>query len=103
MAYTLAKENILDILRKFGMDSAKSIGTPINTSAKLDRDTKGKPVDQKLYRGIIGSLLYLTASRLDIMFSTCICVRFQSDPRESHLSAVKRILRYFVGTKDFGL
>ncbi|KAJ9544153.1 hypothetical protein OSB04_023860 [Centaurea solstitialis] len=61
------------------------------------------PVDQKTYRAIIGSLLYLTASRPDIVFSTGVCARFQCDPHESHLSAVKRILRYLKGTPDFGL
>jgi len=56
-----------------------------------------------LYRGMIGSLLYLTASRPDILFSVCLCARFQSDPRESHLTAVKRIFRYLKGTINLGL
>ena len=73
------------------------------SSLKLDSDEKGKSVDQKLYRGMIGSLLYLTASRPDIMFSVCLCARFQSNPKESHLSAVKRIFRYLNGTTDLGL
>ena len=75
----------------------------MSTTCKLDMDKKDKKVDQKLYRGMIGSLLYLTASRPDIMYSTCICARFQSDPRESHLGAVKRILRYLKGTQNIGL
>ena len=60
-------------------------------------------VDQKLYRSMIGSLLYLTASRPDILFSLCLCARFQSDPRESHLTTVKQILRYLKGTTNLGL
>ncbi|KAL0545278.1 hypothetical protein IC582_020428 [Cucumis melo] len=60
-------------------------------------------VDIKTYRGMVGSLLYLTASRPDIMFSVCLCARFQSCPKESHLYAVKRILKYFLGTIDVGL
>src|SRR4051812_41926816 len=60
-------------------------------------------VDQKVYRGIISSLLYLTASRPDILFSVCLCARFQSDPRESHLTVVKRILRYLKGITNLGL
>ena len=64
------------------------------TSTKLDADEAGKTVDQKTYRGMIGSLLYLTASRLDIQFSVCLCERFQANPEESHLIAVKRIFRY---------
>jgi hypothetical protein len=60
-------------------------------------------VDQKVYRSMIGSLLYLCASRPDIMLSVCMCARFQSDPKESHLTAVKRILRYLAYTPKFGL
>ena len=56
-----------------------------------------------MYRGMIGSLLYLTASRLNIMYSVCLCARFQSCPKESHLSAIKRILRYLKGIMDIGL
>ena len=75
----------------------------MSSTCKMDKDEKGKKVDQKLYRGIIGSLLYLTTSRPDIMYSTCMCTRFQSDPRESHLIAVKRIIRYLKGTQNIGL
>ena len=66
-------------------------------------DENGKKVDKRLYRGMIGSLLYLTASRHDIMFSVCLCARFQSCPKESHLGLVKRIIRYVKGTLDLGL
>ena len=92
-----------EILRKFGLEDAKPYSTPMSATCKLDKDEKGKKVDQKTYRGMIGSLLYLTASRPDIMYSTCMCARFQSDPRESHLGAVKRILRYLKGTQNIGL
>jgi len=68
--------------------------------AKKIKDPK---LDQKLYRGMIGSLLYLTASRPDILFSVCLCARFQSDPREPHLTAVKRIFWYLKGTTNLGL
>ena len=70
---------------------------------KLDKYELEKSIDQKLYRGMIEYLLYLTASRLDIMFSVCMCTRFQSDPKESHLSATKKIFRYLVSTKSIGL
>ncbi|KAK2986666.1 hypothetical protein RJ640_010122 [Escallonia rubra] len=70
---------------------------------KLDKDEKGKDVDIKRYRGMIGSLIYLTSSRPDIMFSVCLFARFQACPKESHLVAVKRILRYLKGTHDLGL
>ena len=69
---------------------------------KLDKDT-GTSVDITNYRGMIGSLLYLTASRPDIMYATCLCARFQVDPREPHLIVVKRIFKYLKGTADLGL
>ncbi|KAI0519550.1 hypothetical protein KFK09_007000 [Dendrobium nobile] len=72
----------------------------MSSTIQLDKDPSGKSVDQKKYRGMIGSLLYLTASRPDIMFSVCLCARFQADPKESHLTAVKRILRYLLGTPN---
>ena len=75
----------------------------MSNTCKLSKDEEGKRVDQKLYRGMIGSLLYLMASRSDIMFSVCMCARFQSDPRESYLIAIKRIFRYLVGTQSIGL
>ncbi|PNX58596.1 copia protein, partial [Trifolium pratense] len=75
----------------------------MSTSCYLDKDEGGKSVDESKYRGMIGSLLYLTASRPDIMFSVCMCARFQANPKESHLSAVKRIMRYLIGTQKMGL
>jgi hypothetical protein len=94
---------IQDILTKFGMKDVKPIKTPMGTNGHLDLDTRGKSVDQKVYRSMIGSLLYLCASRPDIMLSVCMCARFQADPKEVHLRAVKRILRYLVYTPKFGL
>jgi len=85
------------------MENAKEISTPMATGTKLDKDEKGISVNETMYRGMIGSLLYLTASRPDIMFFVCLCARFQACPKESHLKAVKRILRYVKGTTDFGL
>ena len=79
------------------------MSTPTSPSTKLDKDEKGKKVDEKLYRGMIGSLLYLTASRPDIMLFVCLCARFQSDPRETYLKAIKRIIRYLKGTINLGL
>ncbi|WVZ89279.1 hypothetical protein U9M48_035705 [Paspalum notatum var. saurae] len=85
-----------DPLKKFKMGDCKPISTPMSTNEHLDADVDGKPVDQSTYRSMIGSLLYLTASRPDIMFSVCLCARFQAAPKESHLTAVKRILRPMV-------
>jgi hypothetical protein len=94
---------IQDILNKFGMKDAKPIKTPMGTNGHLDLDTGGKSIDQKVYWSMIGSLLYLCASQPDIMLSVCMCVRFQADPEEVRLRAVKRIMRYLVYTPKFGL
>ncbi|XP_057745484.1 secreted RxLR effector protein 161-like [Arachis stenosperma] len=79
------------------------MGTPMHPNNKLEKDDNGKEVDETRYRGMIGSLMYLTSSRLDIIQSVGVCSRFQSHPKESHLSAVKRIIRYIKGTCDYGL
>jgi len=92
-----------DLIHRFGMENAKHMDTPMSTACYLDKDETGQSVDIKKYRGMIGSLLYLSASRPDIMFSVCMCVRFQANPKESHLSAVKRIMRYLLGTINIGL
>jgi hypothetical protein len=92
-----------DILKKFDMDKAKPIKTPMPTNGHLDLNEEGKSMDQKAYRSMIGSLLYLCASRPDIMFSVCMCARFQANPKECHLMAIKRILRYLLYTPNLGL
>ena len=92
-----------ELIKRFGMDSAKHMSTPMSTNCYLDKDESGQSIDIKQYRGMIGSLLYLSASRPDIMFSVCMCARFQSNPKQSHLSAVKRIMRYLLGTINLGL
>jgi hypothetical protein len=74
------------------MKDAKPAKMQMGTDKHLDLDKGGKSVDQEAYRSMIGSLLYLCASRPDIMLSVCICARFQSDPKECHLMAVKQIL-----------
>jgi hypothetical protein len=90
-----------DLLKRFRMKYAKPANTPMGTDGQLDLNKGGKSIDQKAYRSMIGSLLYLCASRPDIMLSVCMCARFQSDPKECHLVAVKRILRYLVSTPYF--
>ena len=94
---------VRDLLRKYQFDSTPSKNTPISAPLNLDSDPNGKPVNTTVYRGMIGSLMYLTASRPDIMFATCLCARFQSDPKESHMHAVKRIFRYLKGSPSLGL
>jgi hypothetical protein len=88
---------IQDILKKFRMKNAKPIKTPMGTNGHLDLDTGGKSVDQKVYRSMIGSLLYLYASRPDIMLLVCMCARFQANPKEIHLRCKEN------GPGSFGL
>jgi hypothetical protein len=85
------------------MDKAKRIKTPMDTNGHLDLGMGGKSVDQKVYHSIIGSLLYLCASRLDIMLGVCMCVRFQATSKECHMRAIKIIMRYLVLTPNLGL
>ena len=94
---------VKEMLKKFEMEDAKPMNTLTSSSIKLVKDEHCVVVDTTKYRGMIGSLLYLTESRPDIMFSVGLCARFQFNPKESHLSAVKRILRYISGTKNLGL
>ncbi|GJY68166.1 retrovirus-related pol polyprotein from transposon TNT 1-94 [Tanacetum coccineum] len=94
---------IKEMLKKFRLEDSKPIKTPMSMETKLTRDEEGESVDNTKYRGMIGSLLYLMASRPDIMFSVCLCARFQEDPKTSHLEAVKRIFRYIKGTTHLGL
>ncbi|GJT32150.1 retrovirus-related pol polyprotein from transposon TNT 1-94 [Tanacetum coccineum] len=94
---------IKEMLKKFGLEDSKPMKTPMSSDTKLTKDEECESVDSTKYRGMIGSLLYLTASRPDIMFSVCLCARFQEAPKTSHLEAVKRIFRYIKGTTHLGL
>ncbi|KAK6145378.1 hypothetical protein DH2020_022198 [Rehmannia glutinosa] len=92
-----------DLMKKFGIEEKSSVKIPMNTSVKMDMDANGKPVDQTRYRALIGSLLYLTASRPCITFAVGVCARFQSALKESHMTAAKRVLRYLKGCQEAGL
>nr|GFA70767.1 hypothetical protein [Tanacetum cinerariifolium] len=94
---------VVDILKKFDFSSVKTARTLIETHKALLRDEEAQDVDVNLYRLMIGSLMYLTASRIDIMFVVCDCARFQVTPKVSHLHDVKRILRYLKGHPKLGL
>nr|GEV73286.1 putative ribonuclease H-like domain-containing protein [Tanacetum cinerariifolium] len=94
---------VAEILRKFGLTDRKSTSTPIDTKKHLLKDPDGEDVDVHTYRSIIGSLMYLTSSRPDIMFAVCACAHFQVTPKASHLHAVKRIFRYLKGKPHLGL
>ncbi|KAI3762582.1 hypothetical protein L1987_53016 [Smallanthus sonchifolius] len=100
--YLLSKY-VKDILSRFKMEDCTPYDTPIPVNHKLNSDPDGKEVECRLYRAMIGSLMYLTASRPDIMFAVCICSRFQVKPKESHLIALKRIFRYLKGKQRLRL
>ncbi|GJR90789.1 putative ribonuclease H-like domain-containing protein [Tanacetum coccineum] len=94
---------VADILKKFDFATVKTTSTPIESNKALIKDEEADSVDVHLYRSMIGSLMYLTASRPDIMFAVCACARFQVTPKMSHLHAVKRIFRYLKGQPKLGL
>nr|GEY59284.1 retrovirus-related Pol polyprotein from transposon TNT 1-94 [Tanacetum cinerariifolium] len=93
----------LESLNKYGFESCDPVDTPMVEKSKLYEDKEGKAVDPSHYCGMIGTLLYLTASRLDLQFSICMCARYQARPTEKHVHAVKRIFRYLRGTVHRGL
>ncbi|GJR26915.1 retrovirus-related pol polyprotein from transposon TNT 1-94 [Tanacetum coccineum] len=93
----------LESLKKYGMETYEPADTPMVEKSKLDEDPQRKAVDPIRYRGMIGTLMYLTASRPDLVFDVCMCARYQAKPFEKHLHAVKRIFRYLRGTINMGL
>nr|GEY92491.1 hypothetical protein [Tanacetum cinerariifolium] len=93
----------LDILKRFRMENYDTVPTPMVEQAKLKLDLVGKPVDHTDYRSIIGSLVYVTSSRPDIIFATCMCARYQANPNEHHVSIIKRIFCYLKRTINLGI
>nr|GFD54973.1 uncharacterized mitochondrial protein AtMg00810-like [Tanacetum cinerariifolium] len=85
------------------MENCDTVPTPMVEQAKLKLDLGEKPVDHTDYRSMIESLMYVTLSRPDIMFATCMCARCQANPNEHHVTAIKRIFRYLKGTINLGL
>ncbi|GJZ67603.1 retrovirus-related pol polyprotein from transposon TNT 1-94 [Tanacetum coccineum] len=94
---------VLEILKKYGIETCDPIGTPIEIKDKLDLDQNGTLVDATKYHSMIGALMYLTSSRSDIVHATCLCAQYQDKPTEKHLKEVKRIFRYLWGTVNMGL
>nr|GEV05209.1 uncharacterized mitochondrial protein AtMg00810-like [Tanacetum cinerariifolium] len=103
MIFINQSKYILDILKRFGLENCDSVPTPMVEQAKLKLDLVGNPVDHTDYRNMIGSLMYVTLSRPDILFATCMCARYEANPNEHHVSAIKRIFRYLKGTINLGL
>nr|GEW04957.1 hypothetical protein [Tanacetum cinerariifolium] len=94
---------VLEIFKKYEMESCDPVGTPMEIKDKLDLDQNGTQVDATKYRSMIGALMYLTSSRPDIVHATCLCARYQAKPTEKHLKEVKRIFCYLRGTVNTGL
>ncbi|GKC94140.1 putative ribonuclease H-like domain-containing protein [Tanacetum coccineum] len=94
---------VLEILKKYGMDTCDRVGTPMEIKDKLDIDKNGTLVDATKYQSMIGALMYLTSSRPNIVHATCLCARYQAQPIKKHLKEVKRIFRYLKGTVNMGL
>jgi hypothetical protein len=90
-------------VKRFGLDGKSHARTPMSKNVKISADLTSKQVDPTLYKSMIGSLLYLTASQPDIAFSVSVCARFQANPKESHLTAVKYIVRYVNATVNYGI
>nr|GEU79991.1 retrovirus-related Pol polyprotein from transposon TNT 1-94 [Tanacetum cinerariifolium] len=94
---------MLEILKKYGMESCDPVGTLMEIKDKLDLDQNGTPFDATKYRSMIGALMYLTSGRPDIIHATCLCAQYQAKPTEKHLKEVKRIFCYLRGTVNMGL
>jgi hypothetical protein len=92
-----------DVMKKFDMAELKSVSTLMSSVASLGPDKDGEAVDQREYRSMIGSLLYLTATRPSIQFTVELCAHFQASPRSSHRTAVQRVFRYLKHTPEFGI
>ncbi|GKB66776.1 hypothetical protein Tco_0928188 [Tanacetum coccineum] len=101
--FALIAKYALEILKKHRMDKCDNIGTPMATKPKLDADLSGTPIDQTRYHSMIGSLMYLTSSRPDIVQVVCYCARYQARLTEKHLKEVKMIFRYLKGTINMRL
>ncbi|GJV42127.1 retrovirus-related pol polyprotein from transposon TNT 1-94 [Tanacetum coccineum] len=93
----------LEILKKYGMDLTDPVDTPMVDRLKLDEDLKGILVDQTRFRGMVGSIMYLTVSRPDLVFAVCMCARYEAKPTKKHFEAIKRVFRYLKGTINMGL
>lgn len=97
------KKYAMELLVKFNMSDSISAATPMEVGLKLTKDSHGESVDPTLFRSLVGCLMYLTATRPDIMFSVSLVSRFMENPKKSHWEAARRILRYVKGTLYHGI
>ena len=101
--YIRERKYALEVLRRFGMMESNSIGSPIVLGFKINRDGNGNSVDETYSKQLVGSLMYLTATRLDMMFVTCLISRYMTKPMEIHLQIAKRAFQYLKGTVNYGI
>jgi len=101
--YICQKKYALEVLKRFGMMESNSVGSPIVPGFKMSKDENGDPVDETYYKQLVDSLMYLTATRPDMMFVTCLISRYMTKPMKIHLQAAKRALRYLKGTVNYGI
>jgi hypothetical protein len=101
--YICQRKYALEVLRRFGMMESNSVGSPIVPGFKISRNEDGNTVDETYYKQLVGSLMYLTATRPDMMFVICLISRYMTRPMEIHLQAAKRALRYLKGTVNYGI
>jgi hypothetical protein len=92
-----------DLMKKFNMAELKPVSTLMSTATALDPDENGEAIDQREYRSMIGSLLYLTTTQSDIQFAVCLCAHFQASPCFSHRQVIQWIFRYLKYTLEFGI
>lgn len=97
------KRYAMEVLKRFGMFESKSVNIPIVPGFKMSRDNHGVTMDETYLKKIVGSLMYLTATRPDMMFSISLISRYMAKPTELHLQAAKRILRYLKGITNYGI
>ena len=91
------------MLKKFGVENSRPIGTPISTRHNLNKNDDSKEVDQTTYRSMIGKLKYVVHTRLDIALTVGMVARFSTNPKENHMMTIKRTMRYLKGTEEYGL
>ena len=99
----MSKKYALEVLKRFGMMECNAVKNPIVPGCKVNKDEDGAKVDETYYKQLVGSLMYLTATRPDMMFVTCLISRYMAKPTELHLQIAKRALRYLRGTVNFGI
>ena len=101
--YICQRRYALEVLKRFGMMESNSVGNPIVPGSKISKEGNGNLVDETCYKQLVGSLMYLTATRPDMMFIICLISRYMAKPMEIHLQTAKRALRYLKGTVNYGI